>query len=146
MSWVSVIGKGHHVEERASGYFDRGGPHYLGRNMSVWQELWKLLEGSAFLWVPDLGPLIIAGPLSDRVVAELQSPVVVGGISLLGASLMALGVPGTHAAKYDSAVRADQLLLIIQAPGVEIVRTFQVLRDVNPLELELHPAREVASN
>ena len=55
-------------------------------------------------------------------------------------------VPGNDAAKYETAVRADQLLLIVQAPGVEIVRTFQVLRDAHPLELELHPARAVTSN
>ena len=145
MQCVSVVGKGHHVEEQASGYYERDGPHFWGRHMSIWQDLWKILDGSAFLWVPGLGPLIIAGPLSGRVVAELQSPMIVGGVSVLGASLMALAVPGRQASKYETAVLADQLLLVVQAPGLEAVRDFQVLKDAGPLELEMHAAVAVAS-
>lgn len=138
MRRVSTIGKGHHVEEQASGYYDRDGPHFWGRHMAVWQDLWRILDGSAFLWVPGLGPLIIAGPLSGRLVAELQGPMVVGGMSVLGASLMALSVPAKQATRYESAVFADQLLLVVQAPEAEVIRDFQVLRDVKPLDLELH--------
>ena len=145
MQWVSVVGKGHHVEEQASGYYERDGPHFWGRHMAVWQDLWRILEGSAFLWVPELGPLIIAGPLSGRVVGELQSPMVVGGMSVLGASLMALAVPGRQASKYETAVLADQLLLVVQAYDEEVVRDSQVLRDAGPLELELHAAAVVVN-
>jgi hypothetical protein len=137
---TSAVGKGHHIEEQASGYYERSGPHLVGRHRSEWQDLWKTLGGSAFLWVPSLGPLIIAGPLSGLVVAELQGTMVVGGMSVLGASLMALSVPGIHAMKYEVAVLADQLLLVAQWEGIEAVHGFQALRESSPLELELHAA------
>jgi len=45
----------------------------------------------SFFWVPGIGPLLVAGPLTASIVAALESAVVVGGLSVLGAGLYGMG-------------------------------------------------------
>lgn len=43
--------------------------------------------------IPGLGPLVVAGPLVGWLGGALESAVVVGGLSALGAGLFSLGIP-----------------------------------------------------
>jgi hypothetical protein len=47
---------------------------YRGRLGAFWSGLWEFLFGSAFFfWVPGVGPLLIAGPLANWIVAALEA-------------------------------------------------------------------------
>src|SRR5437762_9885798 len=81
---LSIVGKDYHTEEQVVGYYNAGDRmKYWGGMDALWGGLWGLLFGAAFFWVPGLGPLLVAGPLSAAIVAALESAVVVGGLSAL---------------------------------------------------------------
>ena len=42
-----------------------------------WGGIWALLLGSAFFWVPGLGPLLVAGPLVAWIVGALETAAVI---------------------------------------------------------------------
>jgi uncharacterized membrane protein len=94
MKKLSVVGKDYHTDEHVVGYYNAGDRmKYWGKRGALWGGLWGLLFGAAFFWVPGLGPLLVAGPLSASIVAALECAVVVGGLSALGAALYSIGIP-----------------------------------------------------
>jgi hypothetical protein len=96
MKKLSIVGKDYHTEEHVVGYYttcDR--MSYWGKMGAFWGGFWGLLFGSAFFWIPGIGPLLAAGPVVAWIVAALEGGVVVGGISALGAGIYSIGFQST---------------------------------------------------
>jgi hypothetical protein len=100
--------------------------------------LWGLLFGAAFFWVPGLGPLLVAGPLSASIVAALESAVVIGGLSALGAGLYSIGIPKDSVIRYESALQADKYLVIAHGSADEAAHAREILKKSNPAQLDDH--------
>src|SRR6266700_1761692 len=98
---LSVVGKGYHTDEQVVGYYNAGDRmRHWGKLGALWGGLWGLLFGAAFFWVPGIGPVLVAGPLAASIVAALESAVVVGGLSVLGAALYSSGIPKDRVVRY----------------------------------------------
>jgi len=97
-----------------------------------------LLFGAAFFWVPGIGPVLVAGPIAASIVATLESAVVVGGLSVLGAALFSGGIPRDSVVRYETAIRADKYLLVGHGTDAEIAKAKEILRSTNPVELNDH--------
>jgi len=121
---------------------------YWGKLGALWGGLWGLLFGAAFFWVPGVGPLLVAGPLVASIVAALESAVVVGGVSVLGAGLYSIGIPKDSVLKYETALRVDKYLLVAHGTTDEVARAREILAGTKPSELNDHvlaTAQPVAS-
>jgi hypothetical protein len=84
---------------------------YWGKVGALGGGFWGLLFGAAFFWVPGIGPTLIAGPLVASFVAALESAIVVGGLSALGAALYELNehvLKAAHATDGELADKAAQ--------------------------------------
>ncbi len=81
----------------------------------------------AFVFMPGIGPVLVAGPLVAWIVGALEGAVVVGGLSVLGAALASLGIPENSALKYESELRAGKFLLFVHGTREEIARARAVL-------------------
>src|SRR5271154_4863406 len=84
MKQLSIVGKDYHTEEHVVGYYttcDR--MSYWGKLGAFWGGFWGLLFGSAFFWVPGIGPLLVAGPLVVAIVGALEGAVVMGSLTAL---------------------------------------------------------------
>src|SRR6202453_5021688 len=93
MKKLSVVGKDYHTEEQVVGYYNAGDRmKHWGKLGAFWGGLWGLLFGAAFFWIPGIGPILVGGPLVAWIIAALESAVVVGGISAVGAGLYSLGI------------------------------------------------------
>jgi hypothetical protein len=79
-----------------------------GKTGAFWDGLWGLLFGSAFFWIPGLGPLLVAGPLVSWFVGALQGAIVVGGLSTIGAGLYSLGIPKDSILRYETGAQDRQ--------------------------------------
>jgi len=97
-----------------------------------------LLFGAAFFWVPGIGPLLVAGPLSASIVAALESAVVVGGLSALGAALYSIGIPKDSVLRYETAVKVNKYLLVAHGTAAEIAKANEILKTTKPAELNEH--------
>ena len=136
---LSVVGKGYHTDEQVVGYYNAGDRmRHWGKLGALWGGLWGLLFGAAFFWVPGIGPLLVAGPLTASIVAALESAVVVGGLSVVGAALYSSGIPKDSVVRYETAIRADKFLLVGRGANAEIAKAKEILTSTNPVEVNDH--------
>jgi uncharacterized membrane protein len=128
MKNLSIVGKEYHTEEHVVGYYNAGDRmKYWGGNGAFWGGFWGLLFGSAFFYVPGIGPLLMAGPIVASIVATLESAVAVGGLSALGAGLYSLGIPKDTVLKYETAIKSNKFLVIAHGTPDELAKAKRLM-------------------
>ena len=128
MKRLSIVGKDYHTEEDVVGYYNAGDRmKYWGKLGAFWGAVWSLLFGSAFFLIPGLGPLVVAGPLVQSIVAVLEGAVVMGGMSALGAGLYSIGIPEDSILQYETALKANEFLLVAHGSDQEVAHAKEVL-------------------
>jgi len=141
MKKLSVVGKDPHTDEQVVGYYNAGDRmKYWGKMGAFWGGLWGLLFGAAFFWVPGIGPLLVAGPLSAAIVGGLEGAVVVGGLSALGAGLYSIGIPKDSIVRYETEVKTGKFLLMAHGTAGEVAKAKEILKTTNPTQLDQHTA------
>src|SRR5271168_330775 len=100
---------------------------YWGTLGAFWGGFWGLLFGSAFFWVPGIGPLLVAGPLVMWIVGALEGAVVTGTLTALGAGLYSIGIPKHSVLKYETEVKNGKLLLVVHGAADEVERARDLL-------------------
>jgi len=103
------------------------------------------LFGAAFFVIPGIGPLLIAGPLVAWIVGALEGAVVVGGLSALGAGLYSIGIPKDSVIKYETALKADNFIVLAHGTSEEVSHARNIMQTTNPLELALHTSERAFS-
>lgn len=113
MTQLSIVGKDYHTEEDVVGYYNNGDRMKAwGKRGAFWGGLWGLLFGSAFFFIPGIGPLLVAGPIIGWIISGLEGAVVVGGLSALGAGLYGMGIPKNSIIEYETQLKAGKYLVI----------------------------------
>jgi uncharacterized membrane protein len=139
MQKLSIVGRDYHTDEHVVGYYNTGDRMKVwGKAGAFWGGLWGLLFGSAFFWVPGLGPLLVAGPLVSWIVAALEGAALMGGLSALGAGLFSLGIPKDSILRYETALKTDKFLLIAHGSVDETTHARDILERTGPETLEHH--------
>jgi uncharacterized membrane protein len=139
MKSLSIVGKDYHTDENVVGYYNSGDRMmYWGKQGAFWGGVWGLLFGSAFFWIPAIGPLLVAGPLVAWIVAALEGAAVVGGLSALGAGLFSIGIPKDSIIQYETALRANKFLVVAHGTSDEVVAAKKVFDGTTGAVTELH--------
>ena len=139
MKQLSIVGRDYHSEEHVIGYYSMGDRMKAwGASGAFWGGLWGLLFGSAFFWVPGMGPLLVAGPVVGWIVAALEGAAVVGGLSVLGAGLYGAGFPRDSILNYETALKAGTFVLIAHGERSEAMHAQEILLPTTPELLEHH--------
>jgi hypothetical protein len=144
---LAIVGKGYHTEDQVVGYYTTGDRmKHWGEKGAFWGGLWGMLMGSAFFLIPGVGPVMVAGSAVAWIVGALESAVVVGGLSALGAGLYSIGIPKGSALKYESSIKAGKYLLIAHGTPEEAESARRILADTNAEEINVHePDRSAAT-
>jgi hypothetical protein len=103
-----------------------------------------MLVGSAFFMIPGVGPVMVAGSAVAWIVGALESAVVVGGLSALGAGLYSIGIPKYSALKYESSIKAGKFLLIAHGTAEEAEAARRILASTGAEELNVHQSDQPA--
>jgi hypothetical protein len=139
MKKLSIVGRDYHTDEHVVGYYNAGDRmRYWGKTGAFWGGIWGMLFGSAFFFIPGIGPLVMAGPLVSWIVGALESAVVVGGLSAIGAGLYSLGIPKNSVIQYETALRSGKFVVIAHGSADEIIGAKEVLSRTGPETLEHH--------
>jgi len=109
-----------------------------GKFGAFWGWIWGLLFGSAFLFVPGIGPVMVAGPIVTWIIGALQSALIVGGLSAVGAGLISMGIPKDSALKYETALKADKFLLLVHGTADEVSKAKDILGKGKATETNVH--------
>lgn len=143
MKRLSIIGKDYHTEEHVVGYYNVGNRmKYWGKLGAFWGGVWSLLFGSAFFLIPGIGPLVVAGPLVQVIVSVLEGAVVMGGMSALGAGFFSIGIPKDSILQYETALKADEFLLVAHGSDQEVARAKDILETTASTHVGQYSAAE----
>jgi uncharacterized membrane protein len=136
---LSIVGKDYHSDEHVVGYYNSGDRiKYWGKLGAFWGGLWGLLFGSAFFFIPGIGPIVVGGPLVTWIVGALEGAAVVGGVSAVGAALYSIGIPKDSILKYETSLKANKFLLVVHGTADEVERAGQILKSTNATETNVH--------
>ncbi|HSR09401.1 MAG TPA: general stress protein [Bryobacteraceae bacterium] len=146
MHTLSIVGKDTHTDEHAVGYYNTGDRmKYWGKTGAFWGGLWGMLFGSAFFFIPGIGPLLAAGPLVVWIVGALEGAAVVGGLSAVGAGLISIGIPKDSVVQYELALKTDQYLLVIQDIAAQVAKAREIIASTHPIHSALHSTETVGA-
>jgi len=128
MKKLSIVGKDYHPEEHVVGYYNVGDRMKVwGKLGAFWGGLWGLLFGSAFFFIPGIGPLIVFGPLVSWIIGALEGAVVAGGLGALAAALYSIGIPKDSVMQYEKALKSDKFLVIAHGTADDVAKAKGVL-------------------
>jgi uncharacterized membrane protein len=100
--------------------------------------LFGFLVGVAAIWVPGIGALLVAGPLSAAIMAGLEGAAA-GAIGLgVVSGLISLGMEEEQAHEYSEMVKQGKYLLIFHGDPEETQRAHDILAITGPEELDVH--------
>lgn len=140
MTQLSIVGKDFQTEEDVVGYYNTGDRMKAwGKQGAFWGGLWGLLFGSAFFFIPGIGPLFVAGPIIGWIISGLEGAVVVGGLSALGAGLYSIGIPKDSIIEYESQIKAGKYLLVAHGERPEVDKVKETLLTTENHGIEGHP-------
>ncbi len=136
---LSVVGKGYHTEEKVVGFYNLGDRvKFWGQRGAFWGGLRGLFVGGAFITTPLVGPVFVLGYLVTAAISAVEGALVVGGLSAIGAALYSIGVPHDSVVVYETALKAEQFLVMAHVATSEIARARATLRAVGPSRLDVY--------
>ena len=145
MKKISIIGKDYESEEHVIGFLNAGDrAKIFAKYGAFWGGLMGMLFGSALMFVPVVGHVVVLGPLAAMLFSGLRGAVVVGGVSALAGALTAIGIPKDSVLQYETALSANKYLLMVHGDDQEISRAQEVLRTSGLSSFEQHPAQSDA--
>jgi hypothetical protein len=98
------------------------------------------LVGAAFIWVPGVGPMIVAGSLAAALLGGVEGAVAgAAGAGVLG-WLTSLGISKQHIVKYEESLSAGKVLLVAHGSADEVKKAQAILTVTAPAELTAHVA------
>jgi uncharacterized membrane protein len=143
MKKISIIGKDYETEEHVVGFLNAGDrARVFGKLGAFWGGLMGVLFGSAMMFVPVVGHIVVLGPLAAALFGGLQGAVIVGGISALAGALMALGIPKDSVLRYETALKANKFMLVVHGDVQEIKRAHELLKTSGLALFDHHHAHD----
>ncbi len=141
MKKLSIVGKDYHSDEHVVGYYNTGDRvKYWGKLGAFWGGLWGFLLGSAFFFIPGIGPIVVGGPLVSWIIGALEGAAIMGGMSAVGAALYGIGIPKDSIVKYETSLKANKFLLVAHGTAEEAEKAKKILETTNAVETATHHA------
>lgn len=151
---VAIVGQGDQTEERVVGYYTTSDRiKHWGKHGAFWSGMFVLLAGSAVFAIPGVGLVMVAGSavpwivgVLDTALGALETAVVVGGLSALGAALYSRGIPKDSALKYENTVKDGKFLLIAHGTRDEVEAARRILADTHADEINVNHLGQAAAS
>lgn len=136
---ISIVAKNLESEKELHGFVTRGDVARSSAGTGAWVGgLFGVLIGAAFLWVPGVGPLIVAGPLSTALLGGLQGAAVGAGAGSLLGVLAGWSVKKKHILKYEEKVKGGSYLVVAHGEADEVAEAQKLLATTQAESLEHH--------
>jgi hypothetical protein len=141
MKTLSIVARDYHSEDEVIGYYTTGDRMKAwGKLGDFWGELWDILFGWGFFFIPGIGPVVIGGPLVSSVLSALEKTSALGGLSAFGAGLAGMGIPKNSVFRYEAALMAGKFLLVAQGTCEEVEQARRELNKTTLTEAAVHQA------
>jgi hypothetical protein len=132
---ISIVGKDLRSETRLNGFVTTGDIAGPSAATGAWVGgLFGLLAGSALLFVPGAGALVVFGPLAAAAVGAAEGALLAGTVG----AVLGHFVAQKHLPKYEQLVRAGSYLVVVQGTEEEVARAHQALIDAGSTDVQRH--------
>jgi hypothetical protein len=136
---VSIIAKDLGTEKKIHGFVTSCDVAKSSARTGAWVGgIFGLLVGAAFLWVPGVGPLIVAGSLSSALLGGVEGAVAGAAFTGLLGWLTSLGISKQHILKYEESVKAGKYLVIAHGSADDVSKARTILGGTGPAEINVH--------
>jgi uncharacterized membrane protein len=137
---VSVVTQNLASDKATHGYITPGDdstPH--GAATGAWVGgLCGLLIGSAFLWVPGFGPLLVVGRLAALLLAGVEGTLMGAATGSLLGALVSWGIAEEHILDYEQQVQGGKHLVIAYGTAAEVAQAHAILQGTAAGALRVH--------
>jgi hypothetical protein len=139
---ASIVGRGFDFLDE--GDYVRSPVGWKGERTGTYQEGFRS-SGSTTFYVPEVGFVIVAGPLVPLVLSAIESGFRHDDLSPVGVALNAYGVPMPGTLRCEREIRENRSLLVVPC---QVKNTFQVagaIRETAPAYVSVHERELLAS-
>lgn len=122
---ISVMGKNFESQTRITGFITKkdvilGGLRQGAIFGSLFGSLLSLLTGVGVLFIPFVGSVVAAGPLSSILLGAATGAIAGSAGAGLGSALTTLGMPKDKAAVYETRIKAGEFLTMLEVPADKV--------------------------
>lgn len=139
---ISIVTQNIESTKQVQGFITAGDVAAQGASSGAWMGgFFGLLVGAAFVWVPGVGPLFVAGPFAAMLLGGAQGVLAgAAGGGLLGA-LLGWGVSKEHILKYEEVIKTGKYLVVANGDEAQINQARAILGGLtddqrHPVEIE----------
>ena len=144
MGDLSIVGRGSQTTEEPVGFVSEADYATAGAATGAWLGgLLGLCVGAAFLVLPGIGPIVVAGPLSAAVLAGIEGALAGTALGSLAGALVGWGVPKEKALKYETHVKGGKFLVVVRGEPEVVARIRGLLAHETPEHLEQYHSTAV---
>ncbi len=138
---ISILAKDILDERKVHGYVTACDVSKAGAKTGAWVGgIFGLLVGSAFLWVPGLGPVIIAGSLAAVLAGGAEGALAGAAAGGILSGLAAWGISKKHILKYEETIKAGKYVVVAHGTPEEAAKAQAILHGTGAAELTTHAA------
>ena len=139
MSDLSIVGRDFQTTEEPVGFVSAGEYATAGAATGAWfGGLFGLCIGAAFLILPAVGPVVIAGPLSAAFLGGIEGALAGTALGSLAGALVGWGVPREKALKYEKHVKGGKFLVIVRGEPEVVARAQTLLGEHTAEHVEIY--------
>ncbi|MCI0457122.1 MAG: hypothetical protein L0Z62_09100 [Gemmataceae bacterium] len=136
---VSIIAKDLGTEKKIHGFVTPCDVARSSARAGAWVGgIFGMLLGAAVVWIPGLGPLVVAGSLTSALLGGLEGAVAGAAVTGVLGWLSSLGISKQHILKYEESVKAGKYLEIAHGTPEEVEKARGILAKTGPTELNVH--------
>ncbi len=136
---ISLVARDIQDEKKVHGYVTACDVSQAGAKTGAWMGgLFGVLVGAAFLWVPGVGPAIIAGSLSSVLLGGVEGALAGAAMGGILSGLSAWGIAKEHILKYEQSVKAGSYLVIAHGSPEEVAKAQELLKASGATDLTVH--------
>jgi uncharacterized membrane protein len=138
---ISIVTKDISSEKKVHGYVTACDVSKSGAKQGAWLGgIFGLLVGAAFMWVPGVGPVVVAGSLAAALAGGVEGALAGSALGGILSGLAAWGISKQHILKYEEVVRAGKFLLVAHGSPADVEKARGVLSGTGAAELTAHAA------
>jgi hypothetical protein len=139
MSDLSIIGRGSQTTDEPVGFVSAGDYATAGAATGAWfGGLLGLCVGAAFLVLPGIGPILVAGPLAAALLGGIEGALAGTALGSLTGALIGWGLPQEKALKYETHVKGGKFLVAVRGEPEIIARGQAMLEHQSSEHIEAY--------
>jgi uncharacterized membrane protein len=132
---LSIVGRNFQVTEEPYGFVSAGDYAKAGAATGAWfGGLFGLCVGAAFLILPGVGPVVVAGPIVTAVLAGVEGALAGSALGCLAGALVGWGVPKDRALKYEKQVEGGKFLVLVRGETPVVARARNLIASHDEIE------------